>query len=321
MSFSPPIRRLSNTNSSSKEDLINAYEAEEERIINVLSRKLEQLREEKIDLENALEAESESHVNRMARELTALRLAQQGGTSNSSLSTSPEKEPGLGFRSFMSGRNPGAPSAETMLEAMRRENEQLRSKLVETERDYIRISRLNEVYREELIDHRRRLGIRSLLSTNTQKIVVSVLLKCLLTCYIGNVRLNANLTPDPWRANTSTSVADTSARPFRPGRKHPTLTFAVVFRIAVPIFPSHAPQQSHQPEYEHNHFQPSYPFLPVCAPAITFFVIRIPDGLLPYDPRGPLPPRAIQSAELRHPKSHRLAGWRVGFSGDQPDEG
>lgn len=47
MSFSdsPPIHRLSSAATSSKgqEDLINAYEAEEERIINVLSRKLEQV--------------------------------------------------------------------------------------------------------------------------------------------------------------------------------------------------------------------------------------------------------------------------------------
>ena len=44
MSHSPPVRRLSTASSSSKreEDLINAYEAEEERIINILSRKLEQ---------------------------------------------------------------------------------------------------------------------------------------------------------------------------------------------------------------------------------------------------------------------------------------
>jgi hypothetical protein len=41
-----------------------------------------------------------------------------------------------------------------MLEAMRRENEQLRNRLVDTEREYIRISRLNEIYREELIQHR-----------------------------------------------------------------------------------------------------------------------------------------------------------------------
>ena len=45
-----------------------------------------------------------------------------------------------------------------MLEAMRRENEHLRNKLVDTERDYIRISRLNEIYREELIVHRRRVS-------------------------------------------------------------------------------------------------------------------------------------------------------------------
>jgi hypothetical protein len=44
-----------------------------------------------------------------------------------------------------------------MLEAMRRENEHLKNKLVDTERDYIRISRLNEIYREELIVHRRRV--------------------------------------------------------------------------------------------------------------------------------------------------------------------
>ena len=67
-----------------------------------------------------------------------------------------------GFKAFVSsGRwalDPEEPSAEMMLEAMRRENEHLRNKLVDTERDYIRISRLNEIYREELIDHRRRVG-------------------------------------------------------------------------------------------------------------------------------------------------------------------
>lgn len=116
-----------------------------------------QLREEKINLENTREAESESQVNRMARELTALRMSQQQqyGTSNSSVSVSPET--GMGFRSFMTSGNPNDPSAETMIEAMRRENEQLRNKLVETERDYIRIKRLNEVYREELIEHRSRV--------------------------------------------------------------------------------------------------------------------------------------------------------------------
>jgi hypothetical protein len=59
---------------------------------------------------------------------------------------------------FNAGRDPMIPSAEFMLEAMRRENEQLRNRLVDTERDYVRVSRLNEVYREELLEHRRRVS-------------------------------------------------------------------------------------------------------------------------------------------------------------------
>lgn len=137
MSFidSPPIRRLS-ASGTSQEELINAYEAEEERIVNVLSRKLEQLREDKIDLENVLEAESELAVNRLSRELGALRMQNPSGAASSS---------------------PADPNAEVLLDAMRRENEELRRRLVDTERDYIRISRLNEIYRVELIEHRNRV--------------------------------------------------------------------------------------------------------------------------------------------------------------------
>lgn len=118
-----------------------------------------QLREEKIDLENALEAESELHVNRLTRELSSLRLAQQqaqlNGSGNGSISESPETR--MGMQMFMNGSHPTTPSSDAMLEAMRRENEHLRNRLVDTERDYVRISRLNEIYREELIDHRRRV--------------------------------------------------------------------------------------------------------------------------------------------------------------------
>ncbi|KAI0790520.1 hypothetical protein C8Q75DRAFT_762277 [Abortiporus biennis] len=164
MSLSPPLRRLSSTRSSSKESLINAYEAEEERIINVLSRKLEQLREEKIDLENTLEAESEAHVNRLSREISALRRAQQqqqqqqaaGATNGTATNGSGNVSPVQYRNAILSTTEP---TTTMMLEAMRRENEQLRSRLVDTERDYIRISRLNEIYREELIEHRRRLGL------------------------------------------------------------------------------------------------------------------------------------------------------------------
>ncbi|KAF9443548.1 hypothetical protein P691DRAFT_808810 [Macrolepiota fuliginosa MF-IS2] len=162
MSVSPPIHRLS-TSSSRQEELINAYEVEEERIINLLSRKLEKLREEKIGLETTLEAESESHVNRLTRELTALRLVQQqqqqdggGYASNGTTSMSISPEARFGFRS---PTDPIDPSFETMLEALRRENEQLRNRLVSAERNYIRVTCLNDIYREELIDHRRRLGL------------------------------------------------------------------------------------------------------------------------------------------------------------------
>lgn len=195
MSLSPPIRRLS-TSTKREEDLINAYElirtflarailiipcyywrryeAEEERIINILSRKLEQvpqfltppcacridtslqLREEKISLENTLEAESEAHVNRLSRELSVLRLAQQqAGTASGA--DSPEAR--AGFQAFLAGSSStGALSAELMLDAMRRENEDLRHRLVGMERDYIRVVRLNDVYREELIEHRERVS-------------------------------------------------------------------------------------------------------------------------------------------------------------------
>ena len=105
-----------------------------------------------------LEAESESHVNRLSRELSALRLAQQlanqqnGGSPGSVINGDGTQSPTL-----LRLPNPLAPSSEDMLEAMRRENEQLRNRLVDTEREFIRISRLNEIYREELIQHRRRV--------------------------------------------------------------------------------------------------------------------------------------------------------------------
>jgi len=124
-----------------------------------------QLREEKIQLENALEAESESHVNRLSRELSALRLAQQQQQQqqqqpgSNGAPCSPDNKAGL--PTSLTGRDPMVPSAEVMLEAMRRENEQLRNRLVDTERDYVRVARLNEIYREELLEHRRRVSTRS----------------------------------------------------------------------------------------------------------------------------------------------------------------
>lgn len=103
-------------------------------------------------------------MNRLSREISVLRLAQQqqaNGNGNGSGSMSPV-DTRFGMQAFLGYRNPMEPTTEMMLEAMRRENEQLRARLVDTERDYIRVTRLNEIYREELIEHRRRVSFLSM---------------------------------------------------------------------------------------------------------------------------------------------------------------
>ena len=122
-----------------------------------------QLRDEKIQLENILEAESESHVNKLSRELYALRLAQpalaQGAydpdSQNQSLANSPIHQ-----------LNPHAndsryPSVEVINAALRRENEILRARVVDAEREFVKTSRLNDIYREEIVELRRRVSQRS----------------------------------------------------------------------------------------------------------------------------------------------------------------
>ncbi|KAH7105109.1 hypothetical protein BKA62DRAFT_634277 [Auriculariales sp. MPI-PUGE-AT-0066] len=165
MSSSPVIVRLSSrssTGSKHEEELINAYEAEEERIINVLSRKLEQLKDEKIQLENALEAESESHVNRLTRELAVLRAQQIQQLQHQQQLAAGDDLPLI--HPFLANVTPAAadprhPTTDTVLDALRRENDALRTRIVGMERDYVRVVRQCDMYREELIDHRRRLGI------------------------------------------------------------------------------------------------------------------------------------------------------------------
>jgi len=46
-----------------------------------------------------------------------------------------------------------------MLETLRQENERLRNRLLSAERNYIRAIHLNDIYREELIDRRRRVRV------------------------------------------------------------------------------------------------------------------------------------------------------------------
>jgi hypothetical protein len=116
-----------------------------------------QLRVEKVQLENTLEAESESQVNRLNRELTSLRRQQQLQQSqNASAGPSgSSKEPDISNRSLY---EPTLPTVEAMLDSLRSENDALRNRLVDIERDYLKVRRLNEVYREELIDHRTKVN-------------------------------------------------------------------------------------------------------------------------------------------------------------------
>lgn len=140
-----------------------------------------QLREEKISLERVHEEESESHVNRLARELAALRVKQHQQQQQQALGLHGNGNGGavngyhiIGDADDLDGRAASSssmstpfvpprevmePSAEVLLAALKKENESLRQRLFTTERDFIRVTRLNDIYREELIDHRRRVSI------------------------------------------------------------------------------------------------------------------------------------------------------------------
>lgn len=99
-------------------------------------------------------------MNRLSREISALRRqAAQAQASASGGEQHADRNGSTTAASFPDAarHDPTAPSVDVMLEAMRRENEQLRTRLVDTERDYVRISRLNDIYREELLELRRRV--------------------------------------------------------------------------------------------------------------------------------------------------------------------
>lgn len=126
-----------------------------------------QAREEKIGLERTHEEESEAHVNRLARELVALRMQAQPqtttggvtGVQTNGVNATSHSNPLSGITSYTANANASDPSTDILLAALRKENDTLRSRLVSTERDYVRVTRLNEVYREELIEHRRRVRV------------------------------------------------------------------------------------------------------------------------------------------------------------------
>ena len=93
-------------------------------------------------------------MNRLSREISALRLAQNAQSSSAQVN-------GSGPISPIDVRGPlySDPAPDAILEAMRRENEALRSRVFEAEQENIRLTRLNEVYREELIEHRGRVSV------------------------------------------------------------------------------------------------------------------------------------------------------------------
>ena len=74
------------------------------------------------------------------------------------------ESPVAGSSSSTTAVSPSAldPSTSVLLNALKKENETLRNRLAATERDYVRVTRLNEIYREELIQHRTRVSARLL---------------------------------------------------------------------------------------------------------------------------------------------------------------
>ncbi|EGF99222.1 uncharacterized protein MELLADRAFT_118352 [Melampsora larici-populina 98AG31] len=157
-------RSVRNGDSKQQEDLINALEAEEERLVNTLTRKLEKLRAEKVELESVLEAESESLVLRLQRRLSLLMQQQQQSsqsTSTTAAIAAPATSPpgGPNINALVNNPDPLHPSANTLIELLKTENSNLRNRLVDTEREYIKTSRQSDMYRNELIALRQRVGL------------------------------------------------------------------------------------------------------------------------------------------------------------------
>ena len=126
-------------------------------------------------------------MNRLARELAGLRMRQQqqtpqpnGGSRNDD-GAGPSSHPhsqsqsqsavGGPIGSSASASSPSVlpvtrfdalypdPSPSIILDALKKENETLRAKLADMEREQGNLKRINEIYREELIDHRARVRV------------------------------------------------------------------------------------------------------------------------------------------------------------------
>ncbi|KAH9810469.1 hypothetical protein DFH28DRAFT_1085702 [Melampsora americana] len=136
-------RSVRNGDSKQKEDLINALEAEEERLVNTLTRKLEKLCAEKVELKNVLEAESESLVLRLQR----LTFQSSQPSSSTAAIAAPATSPpgGPNMNALINNPDPLHPLANTLIEVLKTENSNLRNRLVDTEREYIKTSQQSDV--------------------------------------------------------------------------------------------------------------------------------------------------------------------------------
>jgi len=133
-----------------------------------MTRELSKLRQVNAELEARLAGEAtkppqkgkEKEVHESA--LYAVKNNNLGGSS-----TMTNKKNGESSRSRerrdvnWAGIVPPDPEPSLLLDALRRENEELRARLGKVEKDYARVKRLNEVYREELIVRRGRVRLIS----------------------------------------------------------------------------------------------------------------------------------------------------------------
>jgi len=175
--YDPTLHILNQTQlREDKIDLENALEAESESAVNRLTRELAKLREVNAELEARLAAnnnntakptgkgkEKDSKVrdepephdvqendlkdNAQSKAKSAKTMTRTGSSS------SKEGRDGARNRNALPD-----PEPSLLLDALRRENEELRSRLTRVEQDYAHVKRLNEVYREELIVRRRRVS-------------------------------------------------------------------------------------------------------------------------------------------------------------------
>lgn len=129
-----------------------------------MTRELSKLRQANAELEARLTRETTKPPGKGKEKEdqgSGLHIVKDNNLGGNSMATSCKNgEPSRSRERRDASRNgimPPDPEPSLLLDALRRENEELRSRLGKIERDYARVKRLNEVYREELIVRRGRV--------------------------------------------------------------------------------------------------------------------------------------------------------------------